>query len=118
MSFLNLTRRILLCCLVCIHGCCCYSCRLGGRVTWQAASSDLNNCNQSVIRMPLDTAVDLGLLLLLCRVIVARFGWVWLALHCFLQLSRFPASTVCWIAQCVGSWVLLGLFCLLRVTQL
>lgn len=46
--------------------------------------------------------------------IVVGFGSVSSAPHCFLQLSS--ASTVCCIARCVGLWVLLDPFCLLRVT--
>ena len=63
-----------------------------------------------------DCVLCVGLLLLLCGFIVLGFGLVCWAPHCFLQLSS--ASTVCWIARCVVSWVLLGLFRRLCATPL
>ena len=38
-----------------------------------------------------------------------RFGFVWFAL--------LLAFVLCWVDRCLCSWVLLGLFCLLCVTQ-
>ena len=52
--------------------------------------------------------------LYIVRAVVVGFGWVSFALNCVLQLSS--ASPICWFARCVGSWVLLALFCFLRVT--
>ena len=56
----------------------------------------------------------IGLMCPLRGFFVLGFGLVSLAPHCFLQLCT--PSTVCWLARCVGSWMSLGLFCLLRVT--
>ena len=59
------------------------------------------------------TWLCVGLLPLIWRFILVMFGLVSLAPYCFLQMSF--VSTVCGIARCVGSWVVLALFCLLRV---
>ena len=42
------------------------------------------------------------------------FGLASFAPHCFLQLCS--PSTVCWVAHCFGSWVMLGVFCLTPCT--
>ena len=36
----------------------------------------------------------------------------------FVRFALLLAVVLCWVARCFGSWVLLGLFCLLRVTQI
>ena len=54
----------------------------------------------------------------MCTIIVSftrvyRAG-VWFG---FVRFALLLAVVLCWVARCFGSWVLLGLFCLLRVTR-
>ena len=42
-------------------------------------------------------------------------GGVWVGI---VMSALLFAVVFCWVDHCVGSWVLLGLFCLLRVSQL
>ena len=54
----------------------------------------------------------------MCRIIVS-----FTRVHCvgvwfgFVRLALLLAIVLFWVPRCFGSWVLLGLFCLLRATQ-
>ena len=49
-----------------------------------------------------------------CRIVASDRDGVWFR---FIRFALLHAVVFCWVSRCFGSWVLLGFFCLLRVTH-